>query len=97
VTPGDGVAHGAVACRLVAGAARQQRQAAIEARQQRRRRQDGDAGGGQLDRQRQPVQPPAEGGDGRRVVRGEGEVGPRRLGPRDEEAHRRAERLRTED
>ena len=57
VAPGDGVAHRPQPVRQVAGAAGQQRQGPLQPRQQRRRRQDGDAGGRQLDRQRQPVQP----------------------------------------
>ena len=45
--------------------------------------------GRQLDRQRQPVQAAADLGHGRGVRRGQREVGPGRLRPRDEEPHRR--------
>ncbi len=92
VAPGDGVAQGAQPRRLVARPAGQQRQPALQPRQQRRRREDGAARGGQLDRQRQPVQADADGGDARGVVVSEGEVGPRRPRSGTEEADRRRSR-----
>ena len=55
VAPGDGRAHAAQACRLVARAAGQQRQHAVEPCQQLRRRKHLDAGGGQLNREWQAV------------------------------------------
>ncbi len=69
VAPGDGVAQGPLAGRQVARAAGQQRQPALHPLEHRPRRQRPDAGGGQLDRQRQPVQPLADLGDGRRRSR----------------------------
>ncbi len=47
------------------------------------------AGGRQLDRQRQAVEPPADLRHRRRVALGEGEAGPRRAGPVHEQRHRR--------
>ena len=85
VTPGDRVAHRPQAVRPVAGPPGQQRQGSLQPRQQRRRRQDGDAGRGQLDRQRQPVQPGADCRHRRLVGRGQGEVGTGRPGAGDEE------------
>ena len=55
VAPGDRVAHRLLPGRQVAVAARQERQAPLQPGQQCRRREDLDAGGGQLDRQRQAV------------------------------------------
>ena len=67
-------AQRALALRQVARAAAQQLQPALEALQQRRQRQQPRAVGGELDRQRQPVQARADLGDdvvvlGRRPVR----------------------------
>ena len=83
-----------VCCRAgqVAPAAGQQRQPVLQPGQQRRRREDLDPGRGQLDGQRQPVQPAADVGDGCGVLVGQREVGLDRLRPRDEEAHRRGRR-----
>ena len=69
----------------VARAAGEQRQAAGEAGQQRRGREELDPGGGQLDRQRQPVEAGADRGDRRRVRLVEREAGADRAGPADEE------------
>ena len=57
--------------------------------QHRLRREQPDAGGGQLDGQRQPVQATADLGDGRRVLVGEREVGLTAPRPLDEQGHRR--------
>jgi len=89
ITPGDGVAHGALPRRQVACPAHQQGQALVKARQQRARRQHLDPGGGELDGQRQPVQAVADRGDRGGVLRGEREVGPDAPRPLHEQAHRR--------
>ncbi len=70
------------------GTAGQERQARSSRAQQRRRGQVGDPGRRQLDRQRQPVQPAADLGDGGGVLGGQREVGPGGLGALDEEPHR---------
>ena len=57
--------------------------------QQRGRVQQPGAGGGQLDRQRQALQPPADLRHRRRVALGEGKAGPHRAGPVHEQRHRR--------
>src|SRR4051794_40462073 len=44
----------------------------------------------QLDRQWQPIQSPADGGNGRGVRRGQGEVWPRRLSSSDKQLHGRS-------
>ena len=61
-------AQRALALRQVARAAAQQLEPALEALEQRRQRQQPRAVGGQLDRQRQPVQARADLGDDRVVV-----------------------------
>ena len=73
--------------RLVAGAAGEQRQAALQAGQERRRRQEPAPGGGQLDRQRQAVEPPADRFHRRRVRLVQRESGAHRLGALGEQAH----------
>ena len=65
VAPGDGIAHRLLACRQGAGAARQERQALLQPLQQGLRREDFDPRGGQLDGQRQPVEPGADLGHAR--------------------------------
>ena len=74
--------------RSVARTAGQERQPFLEPRQQRRRREDPYPCRRQLDRQRQPVQPPADLRHRRGVLRRKGEPGPDRLRPLDEEPHR---------
>src|SRR5207302_3477454 len=64
VAPRDGAAQGLLPLGQVARAASQQRQPAGEAREQRLGRQEAGAGGGQLDRQRQPVELGADLSDG---------------------------------
>ena len=55
-------------------------------------RKDPHARGGQLDRQRQAIEPPADGGDVRRGCFGESEIGLDRLRALDEQADRRSTR-----
>ena len=88
VAPGDRIAHRLLAGREGAGAARQERQPLLQPLQQRLRREDLDPRGGQLDGQRQPVEPGADLGHGGRVGSGHGEVRLDRLRPLDEQAHR---------
>ncbi|CAA9568219.1 MAG: hypothetical protein AVDCRST_MAG19-2496 [uncultured Thermomicrobiales bacterium] len=87
VAPGDGCRHRPLAWGRVARPAGQQGQAALQAGQQRCRRQVGHAGRRQLDRQRQPFEPPANLGDGWGVGRRQRKVRLGRLGARDEEEH----------
>ena len=87
VGPGDGVAHRLLASGQVASTPGQQRQPVVEPGQQRRRREDLDPGRGELDGQRQPIQPATDGGHCRCVLVGYREVGFDGLGSRDEEAH----------
>ena len=89
VAPGDRVAHRALPGRQIPSATRQQGQAPFQASQERSRRQHFDPRRGQLDGEGQAIQPPADGGDGCRVVRGEGEGRLDRCCPLDEERHRR--------
>jgi hypothetical protein len=86
VTPGDGVPHRLLPSRQVPPAAGQQRQPLLQPGEEGGGRQDLDPGGGELDGQRQPVEPAADVGDGRGVGLREGEVGPDRLRAVDEEA-----------
>jgi hypothetical protein len=60
VAPGDRIAQRPLAGGQVARAAGQRQPPIAQPGQQRRRREDPALGGGQLDRQRQPVQPPAD-------------------------------------
>jgi hypothetical protein len=77
VAPGDRVAQRPLAGRQVAPAADQQRQPPLQAGQHRLGRQQPDAGGGKLNRQRQPIQPErlSDGGrdEARLADRGEGD------------------------
>jgi len=75
VAPGDRGSHGPEPLRQIARAAGQQGQAPVEPGQERPRRQQIEPGRGELDRQRQAVQPPDDLGHGRRVAGGEHEVG----------------------
>ena len=75
VAPGDGVAQGALPRRGVAWSTGEDGQAAFQPFQQGVRRQESDARRGELDGQRQPIEALADGGDGRRVVLGQREVG----------------------
>jgi len=88
VAPGDRVPQRAQALGQVGGAAGEQGQPVGQARQQRLGRQDLDPGGGQLDRQRQPVEPAADLRDRRRIVVGEAEGRVGGVRPLDEERHR---------
>ena len=90
VTPGDRVAHRALACGQIASAAGQQGQPRLQASQERGRREHLDPRRGQLDRQRQAVDAATDLSDGVRVVWREDEVRLDRLGPRHEQADRRA-------
>jgi len=73
VTPDDGVAHGLEPRGLVARAAGQHRQLPIQALQQSGWRQERHPSRGQLNRQWQAVNPPADGRDRRCVGRGQRE------------------------
>jgi hypothetical protein len=75
VAPGDGVAQGALPRRSVARSAGEDGQAAFEPLPQGLRRQESDPRGGELDRQRQPIEALADGDDGRHVLLGQCEVG----------------------
>ena len=88
VAPGDRVAHGLLPGRQVVRAVHQHRQPAGQPGQQVTGRQQPQPGRGQLDGQRDPVQPAADLGDGldRRLVRRELNAG--RLRPVKEQLHR---------
>ena len=81
VAPGDGVAQGLLAGRQIARAAGQHVQGlrAAQAGQQGGWRQQPGPRGGQLDRQRQAIQPRADLGNHRGIFRREREVGAHRL------------------
>ena len=68
VTPGDGIAHRLLTFGQITGAAGQERQTAVEPGEQGRRTQDVDAGRGQLDCEREPIQVLANRRDIRRVL-----------------------------
>jgi hypothetical protein len=90
VAPSDGVAHRLETGGQVARAAGQEREATLQPRDERCRREDARPRRRQLDRQRQPVEAPAEGGDGGGVGIGqrEGRIGG--AGTLDEERDRRS-------
>jgi hypothetical protein len=92
VAPGDRVAQGLLAEWEVAGTGGEELEAAGEAGSQRLRGEDFDAGGGQLDRQRQPVEAGADLGDGGRVGFGQGEGRVGRADAGEEERDRRSRR-----
>ena len=75
VAPGDRVAHRAQPRRRVARSADQQRQPSLQPRQQGGRGEELHPGGGQFDRQWQPIQPAADLRHGPGVVLGYGEGG----------------------
>ena len=77
-----------MAIRRVSPPAGQQRKATLEACQQRRRRQHGHTRRGQLERERQTIEPPADSHDRINVVGRQGEAGLRRLGAQDEQRNR---------
>jgi hypothetical protein len=88
VAPADGVAQRPLPRRQVAGTTGQYPQPVSQALQEDGGREELDAGGGQLDRERQPVEPPADLGDRRRRLVGDGEVVPGLPGAVDEQPHR---------
>jgi hypothetical protein len=69
VAPGDGIAHRSEPRRLVPSPACQERKPVLEPREQGRQRQQPDLGRRQLDGQGQSVEPPADRGHRRRVLR----------------------------
>jgi hypothetical protein len=75
VTPVDGSVQGALPSGQVPRAAREDREASLETVEDRDWREQRDPGGGQLDGQRQTVEPAADLGHHGRVLVGEGEVG----------------------
>ena len=99
MAPGDGGAQGLLSRREVACPAREDRQPLIEPRQERGRGQQAHAGGGQLDREREAVQPLADRYHVGDIVRTQTEGGFDRLGAFDKETDcRRSEcRLGRED
>lgn len=74
VTPGEGRAQRALPRRQIERPTGQELQPSLQARQQRVRRRDPDAGGGQLQRERQSVHPPADRRHRRGVPFGENEI-----------------------
>ncbi len=89
MAPGDGVAHRPQPDRQVERAAGQEGEAVLQAGQAPPGREDADPGRGQLDRQRQPVEPDADLRDRGRVLGREGEVGPDGAGALEEQGDRR--------
>ncbi len=74
-TPGNGGMHGLLTCRAVGSATCQRSEKAVrQAVVQHDRREGVAAGGGQFDRERQPVELAADSGDGGRIVIGKGEA-----------------------
>ena len=88
VTPGDGVAQGALSLGRIPRPTGEEGQPLLQTGQHRLRREHAHPRRGQLDGQGQPVQAPADLRHRRRIVVGEGEVGFDGLGARDEEPHR---------
>ncbi len=68
MAPVDGAAEGALALRQVPTRAGQDGQPMIEARENLVGREDVDPCRSELDRERQAIEPPADGGDGRGVL-----------------------------
>ena len=87
MAPGDRAAQGLLALWKIAGAARQQPEAVLEPAEHRLRGEDADAGRGQLDGKRQPVEPHADLCDRRRVLVRHVEVGLHGARALDEERH----------
>jgi hypothetical protein len=87
VTPGDRGADRLLPRGQIARPTDEQGQRAVEPGQHRGRREDLDAGGGELDRERQAVQPAADLGDRRGVVAVDREVRLDPPCPLDEERH----------
>ena len=85
VAPGDRAAQRLLALGQVARSRRQDAELVLEAAQDRVGRQELDPGRRQLDRERHPVEPGADRGDGRGVVVRDLEVGPDGERPRDEQ------------
>ena len=75
VTPGNGVAQGALPRRSVAWSTGEDGQAAFQPFQQGSRRQESDSRRGELDGQGQPIETLADRGDDRCVLLGQREVG----------------------
>ena len=86
--PVQGVAQGLLPLGQVPGPAGQQAEPLVKPRRQGLRRQQPDPGRGQLDGQRQPVQPAADLRDRRRVAAGQLEARVRGVRPLGEQAHR---------
>ena len=86
ITPLQGGAQGALARRSGPVAGRQQPEPVAQPGADLLRRQDPDPGRGQLDRQRQAVERPADRGDGGRVLRTDGKSRARRGAPVREQA-----------
>jgi hypothetical protein len=85
VRQGDGVPHRALANRRIARSANEKSQPGRHQRQKRFRRKQPHPGGGQLDRQRQPVQPATDFSDGTRILNCQPESGVRGASTLDEE------------
>ena len=85
VTPVDCIPERLLPLRQIERSARQQRQPLLQSRQPRPRREQPDAGRRKLYRQRQPVQPVTDSGQGLRTLPGEPEVRLDGLRPRHEE------------
>ena len=90
MAPGDRRPQGLLPVRQVAAAAGEQAQRVLQPGQDRLRRQQLDPRRGQLEGQRQAVQPAGDLGDRRRVPLVDGEVRQHRGGPLGEQAHRLA-------
>jgi hypothetical protein len=85
VAPGNGVPLGALERRKVAGATGEHRQSLTESRQECLWGQHANSCCRELDGQWQPIEAPANLGDGRSIVIVDGEAGTHGLGARDEQ------------
>jgi hypothetical protein len=88
VAPGDRAAQGLLARGQIPHSTGQEGEPPLESDEQRLRRQDLRPGRCQLDREGQSVKPPADLGDGRGGLVGDGEVRVDAPGPFDKQAHR---------
>ena len=88
VAPPDRVAHRLLSQGQIPRAAAEQRQPLFQALQQRRRGQGLDARRGQLDRQREAIEPAHDFGHRRQRLGGQAEIGPDGLRALDEELDR---------
>ncbi len=96
VAPGDGGIHRALALGKVAVSVRENSEPVVESRQERLRRKDSHTRRGELDREREPVEPATDVRDGARVALGEREAALGLARPLGEERDRRVSQQRVD-